>query len=204
MRFLVRPTGHKTGFFLDQRDNRARLATLVRGKKFLDAFAYTGAFGVAAVTRGKAAQVVAVDLDEDAVAQGRRNADLNNAPIEWLHEDVFRYLKGQRHAVAPFDVISLDPPKWASDRGEVDAAGAKYVDLNVYAMRALRPGGLLLTCCCSGPVSERKFLEFLHRAAAVADRRLEIFHLGGAAGDHPLDVHCPESRYLKAVFGRVL
>ncbi|MBN1442607.1 MAG: class I SAM-dependent rRNA methyltransferase [Planctomycetes bacterium] len=204
LRFLVSPGGHKTGFFLDQRDNRRRFAALVKGKKVLDAFSYTGGFAIAARTRGKAARVAAVDLDEKAVAQGRRNCRLNRAEIEWTHADAFRYLRNQRHAVEPFDAICVDPPKWALDRKSLDDAERKYLDINTYALRALRRGGVLLTCSCSGLVSEEWFLRILHRAAADAGRSLQVFLVAGAAGDHPVDIHCPESRYLKAVFARAL
>ncbi|MEM7262531.1 MAG: class I SAM-dependent methyltransferase, partial [Planctomycetota bacterium] len=204
MRFLVRPSGHKTGFFLDQRDTRERWSKLVRGKKVLDAFSYTGAFSIAARTLGKASRVVALDLDEEAVAQGKRNAELNRASIEWIHEDAFRYLRGQRHAVDPYDCISVDPPKWATSRGELDRATQKYIDCNAYAIAAVKTGGILVSSSCSGLVSEEAFVSFLYAAATQAGRRLQIFHLGGAAPDHPVDVHCRESRYLKVAFGRVL
>jgi 23S rRNA (cytosine1962-C5)-methyltransferase len=204
MRFLVDPAGHKTGFFLDQRENRQRFAALVRGRKVLDAFCYTGGFAIAASTLGKAARVVAVDLDEEAVAQGRRNAQLNRTEIEWLHADVFKYLRHQRHAVEPFDAMVIDPPKWALARDRLEEAERRYIDVNTYALRALRPGGILLTCSCSGLISEETFLRLLRHAATLAERRLQLLHIGGAAADHPVAIHCPESRYLKAVLGRVL
>ena len=203
VRFLIRPTGHKTGFFLDQRENRERLAGLVRGRKFLDAFSYTGAFALVARTRGKARRVVALDLDEKAIEQGKRNARLNRAEIEWVHSDAFPYLRNHRHAAERYDAICLDPPKWATDRARLEEAENKYLDVNTYALRALDPGGILVTCCCSGLVSEPRFLAILNRAAAVAGRTFQVFHVGGAGADHPVDIHCPESRYLKAVFGRV-
>ncbi|MCZ6793236.1 MAG: class I SAM-dependent rRNA methyltransferase [Planctomycetota bacterium] len=205
VRFLVRPAGHKTGFFLDQRDNRERLAGLVKGAKVLDAFTYTGGFAIAARTAGKARRVVAVDLDEAAIEQGRRNGELNRAEVEWTHGDVFSYLRAQQHAVEPFDVVVLDPPKWALDRGNLEQAERRYLDVNRLALRVVRRGGVLLTCSCSGLISEERFVGLVRRAARLADRRLQVFHLGGAGGDHhPVDVHCPESRYLKAIFGRAL
>lgn len=203
MRFLVDPRGHKTGFFLDQRDNRRWLAELVRGQDVLDTFAYTGGFAIAARTLGKARRVVAVDLDEDAVARGRRNASLNRAEIEWIHADAFGYLRRHRHAARPFDVICLDPPKWAARREAMDEAERRYIDLNTHALRAVRPGGLLVTSTCSGLVGEARFLRLLRQASAVAGRRIRVFRVAGAAPDHPVDLDCPESRYLTTVFARI-
>ena len=204
MRFLVRPGGgHKTGFFLDQRENRERFAALVRGKKVLDCFTYTGAFAIAARTAGKAREVVAVDLDEEAIAGARRNAALNRAEVEWIHADAFKYLRRQRNAVEPFEAIVLDPAKWALSRDRIAEARQKYLDLNLAGIRALRRGGVLLTCSCSGLISEEDFLGILRSAAVRAGRELQVFHVAGAAPDHPVSIHCPESRYLKAVFGRV-
>jgi 23S rRNA (cytosine1962-C5)-methyltransferase len=204
MRFLVSPSGHKTGFFLDQRDNRQRFASLVRERRVLDAFSYTGGFALAARTLGKAAKVVAIDLDEDAVAQAKRNAALNRAEVEWLHGDALVYLRNQRHAAQRFDAVVVDPPKWALTRARLEEAERRYLDVNTYACRALARGGILLTCSCSGLVSEGSFLRLLRHAASRAERQLQVFHIGGAAGDHPVALHVPESRYLKAVFARVL
>ena len=203
MRFLVDTAGHKTGFFLDQRENRRLFSEFVRGKKVLDAFCYTGGFSIAARTLGRASRVVGVDLDEAAIAQARRNAALNKASIEWVHADCFEYLRNQRHAAEPFDAIVVDPPKWAPSRDQLETAERRYLDINTYAMRAVRRGGLLLTCSCSGLVSEEKFLRTVRHAAERADRDLQIFRLGGASPDHPVSVHSPEGRYLKALFARV-
>jgi len=203
MRFLVDPSGHKTGFFLDQRDNRRLFASLVRAKKVLDVCCYTGAFSIAARTIGRARRVVGVDLDEQALAQARRNAELNHASIELVHQDAFEYLRNQRHAAEPFEAIVVDPPKWATSRDRLDEAERRYLDINTYACRAIAPGGLLLTCSCSGLVSEEQFLRTLRHAAELAGRELDLIHIGGAAPDHPVAVHCPESRYLKAAFARV-
>lgn len=204
LRFLVRPGGkHKTGFFLDQRENRERFASLVRGRKVLDCFCYTGAFAIAARTAGKARLVAGVDLDEEALAQARRNAALNRAEVEWIHADAFKYLRRQRDAVEPYEAIVLDPAKWAPSRERIPEAKERYRDLNMAALRALRRGGLLLTCSCSGLISEEDFLAILRAAAARAGRTAQVFHVGGAAADHPVSLHCPESRYLKAVFARV-
>jgi 23S rRNA (cytosine1962-C5)-methyltransferase len=204
MRFLVRPGGgHKTGFFVDQRDNRERFASMVRGRKVLDCFCYTGGFSIAARTAGKAREVTGVDLDEEAIEGARRNAALNRAEVRWAHADAFKFLRAQRNAVDPFDAVILDPSKWATSRDRLPEARDRYRDINLAGIRALRKGGLLLTCSCSGLVSEEEFLGILRAAAAHAGRELQVFHVGGAGGDHPVSIHCPESRYLKAVFARV-
>jgi len=204
MRFLVQPGGgHKTGFFLDQRENRARFSSLLRGRKVLDCFCYTGAFGISARTAGKARRVVGVDLDEQALEVAGRNSTLNRAEVEWIHADAFKYLRAQRHAVEPFEAIVLDPAKWAPSRDQIFQARQRYLDLNAAAMAAIQRGGLLLSCSCSGLISQEDFLSILRAAAARAGRELQVFHIGGAAPDHPVSIHCQESRYLKAVFARV-
>ena len=204
MRFLVRPgAGHKTGFFLDQRENRERFASLVRGRKVLDGFCYTGGFAIASRTLGKARRAVGVDLDEEALAGARRNAGLNRAEVEWVHADVFRYLRAQRNAVDPFDAIVLDPAKWAPSRERIPEARERYRDLNAAGLAALRKGGILLTCSCSGLISEEEFLAILRSAAVRAGKEIQVFHVGGAADDHPVSLEFPEGRYLKAVYARV-
>jgi len=204
MRFLVRPGGgHKTGFFCDQRENRERFAALVRGRKVLDAFCYTGGFGIAARTAGKARQVVGVDLDENALAVARENGALNRAEIEWIHADAFKYLRAQRDAVEPFEAVVLDPPKWAPSREQIPRARERYRDLSLAGIRALRNGGLLLACSCSGLISQEDFLSLLRSAAVHARRQLQVFAVEGAARDHPFSIHCQESRYLKAVYAWV-
>lgn len=204
VRYTVTPGGgHKTGFFLDQRDNRERFAALVRGRKVLDGCCYTGGFAIAARTLGKARKVVGVDLDEKALVGAARNAAINRAEIEWVHEDLFTFLRAQRHAADPFDAIVLDPSKWALDRDRLPDAFRRYRDLNLAGIRALRKGGILLTCSCSGLVSLEEFLGVVRGAAAQAGRELQILQIAGAGADHPVAIHCPESSYLKAVFAYV-
>ena len=196
-------TGHKTGFFLDQRENRALLAGLSAGKAVLDACCYTGAFSLHAALAG-AAQVTGVDLDEKAIAVAQRNAKLNQTRVKFLQADAFHYLRqlGQGEG-APPEVLVLDPPKLARDRREVGEALRSYVDLNRLALQAIADGGTLVTCSCSGSVSEEQFLDALRSAAAQARRGLQLFRIAGAAADHPVALHVPETRYLKAVFARV-
>lgn len=202
LRFRVSMGGHKTGFFLDQRENRRRFARLVSGRRVLDAFCYTGAFGVHAA-RGRAAEVVAVDLDEAALARARENAALNDARIETVHGNVFRFLRGLVSSREAFDAMILDPAKLAPAREDLTKALDTYLDLNILGLRALRPGGLLLTCSCSGLVTEERFLGILREAAFRTRRSIRVLEVGREAPDHVFDPAFPESRYLKAVFCHV-
>ncbi len=196
-------TGHKTGFFADQRDTRLYLSNLCHDKIVLDAFCYSGGFGLYAKKLGRARYVVAVDLDEKALAVARENAAMNRAEIDFVHADVYRYLRELREGRNEFDVVVLDPAKMTARREEVDQAVRKYADLNRLAMRRVRNGGLLLTCSCTGLVGEDAFLSAVKRAAAETDRELQILRVAGAGPDHPVSPDVPESAYLKSVLARV-
>jgi 23S rRNA (cytosine1962-C5)-methyltransferase len=196
--------GQKTGFFCDQRENRRRLAQLCRDAAVLDLCCYTGGFSLCAAKLGGAREVTGVDLDEDAVAIARENAKLNQARIDFVYADVFTYLRQMLANQRQFDVVVLDPPKLATYRTEVDDALRKYHDLNHLATQVVRPGGILLTCSCSGLVSPPAFTETVHHAAQHAGRGLQLFDQTGAAPDHPVMPNCPESAYLKALWFRVL
>jgi len=195
--------GHKTGFFCDQRDNRRRLAGLCRGAEVLDACCYTGGFGIYAKKLGQAEAVTSVDLDEDALELARRNANLNDARIQYVHADVFGYLRQMQTNGRSYDVVVLDPPKFVGNRDEYHEGSRKYVDLNTLGMSVVRPGGLLLTCSCSGLVSREDFLGMVKAAAGRMRRPLQIVDQTGAGPDHPVMANCPESAYLKAVWARV-
>lgn len=197
-------SGHKTGFFCDQRDNRHRLATLCADAEVLDVCCYTGGFSLNAKLRGNAADVTAVDLDENAIAMARKNADLNQTRINLVHADAFAYLRQMRQNGRQFDVVILDPPKFAPNRASLEEALEKYHDLNVLGMSVVRPGGVLLTCSCSGLVDEATFLDIIMRAGRRVDRSVQIFEKCGAAPDHPVSLDCPESGYLKANWLRVM
>ncbi len=189
--------GHKTGFFCDQRENRKAVADLSAGKDVLDLCCYTGGFALAAARAG-ARRVVGVDLDEHAIETAGRNAKLNRVAVEFLHQNLFDYL---RHAKEEFDLVVLDPPKMARDRGELDRARRAYFDMNRLAPRVVRPGGILVSCSCSGLVSEEEFVRLVHQAS---ERELRTFRIAGAGPDHPVSSLYPEGRYLKAVFSRVV
>ena len=201
VRYLVDPAGgHKTGFFLDQRENRDLVARLSKGRHVFDGMTYTGGFAVAAA-RGGAAGVTAMDLDEDALDAARKNAKLNGVEVDFRHGDVFDALRafqagppGERP-----DLLIVDPAKWARDRAGLKAALWKYSDLNRAAFQAVAEGGLVLTCSCSGLVSPEEFVGLLRGVAL--DLRCEVRFLGvhGAAPDHPVSSSFPEGRYLKAV-----
>jgi 23S rRNA (cytosine1962-C5)-methyltransferase len=195
---------HKTGFFLDQRDNRKALSEFCTGKKVLDLCCNTGGFAVYARALGGAEEVVGVDLDEQALALAKSNANLNQARIRFVQADLFAWLREVLPAGQRFDVVVLDPSKQTRDREEIGLALKRYLDMNKLALQAVAPGGMFLTCSCTGLVSELDFLEMLRRAAWQAGRTLQIFKIAGAGSDHPFLVHVPESRYLKVVFCKVL
>ncbi len=194
---VVAGHGHKTGFFADQRDNRMRVRQLARGRHVLDLCCNAGGFAIHAALGG-ARSVRAVDLDEEVVEIARGNARANRQEVELEHGDAFDVLRDAKPGRQ--DLIVLDPPKWASGKGEVDAALRRYRDLNRLALQKLASGGLLATFSCSGAVSETKFLATLRDAAMDAGRDARILFQGGAGPDHPVAVECPETRYLKAVF----
>ncbi len=195
--------GHKTGFFCDQRDNRRRIAPFCRDAAVLDLCCYTGGFGLCAKLLGKAKDVTSVDLDEAALAIARENVNLNQTRINLVHSDAFAYLRQMIANGRRFDTVILDPPKFAPSRDDVQDALRKYHDLNGLAMQVLRPGGVLVTCSCSGLVSAEVFVETVHRAARGLKRPLQMFEQTGAGPDHPVMLNCPESAYLKVLWLRV-
>jgi 23S rRNA (cytosine1962-C5)-methyltransferase len=204
VKFRVAPgSKHKTGFFLDQRDNRKSLATFCAGRRVLDLCCNTGGFAIYAKTLGRAGEVIGVDLDEVALALARQNAQLNGASIRFIQADLFTWLRDILPSGQRFDVVVLDPSKQTRDRETVTFALKRYLDMNRLALQAVAPGGLLLTCSCTGLVSEEMFLETLRRAAWQAGRTVQVLRVAGAGPDHPFLVHVPEGRYLKAVFCRV-
>jgi 23S rRNA (cytosine1962-C5)-methyltransferase len=196
-------TGHKTGFFCDQRDNRLQFARLCRDANVLDCCCYTGGFGLCAKVLGGAADVTSVDLDEAALAVGQDNVNLNQARVSLVHADVFIYLRQMLAIPRQFDAVVLDPPKLAMTREGLPEALRKYHDLNHLGVQAVRPGGVLLTCSCSGLVTPEVFAQVVRDAARRARRTVQIFEQTGAAADHPVLANCPDSAYLKALWLRV-
>lgn len=204
VKFRVAPGGkHKTGFFLDQRDNRRYLAGFCTGRRVLDLCCNSGGFAVYAKALGNAEEVTGVDLDESALALARQNAGLNQVRIRFVQADLFPWLRDMVATGQRFDVVVLDPAKQTRDREALDYALKRYLDMNRLALQVVAPGGLFLTCSCTGLVSEPDFLESVRRAAWQAGRSLQVLRVAGAGADHPYLLHVPEGRYLKAVFCRV-
>ncbi|MFA5265750.1 MAG: class I SAM-dependent rRNA methyltransferase, partial [Opitutaceae bacterium] len=201
--------GHKTGFFCDQRENRLEFSKMVRGARVLDLCCYTGGFALAAAHLGGAGEVTGVDLDEKAVAQARRNANLNQVPssrMRWVHADAFAYARQMQKNGEQWDAVLLDPPKFVLTREPEGSAEGhrKYEDLNQLAISLVKPGGLFVTCSCSGLVSLEDFEEHVIKAAHRLHRRLQIFDRTGPGPDHPIYSNCLESRYLKVIWARVV
>lgn len=204
VRFRADPAGaHKTGFFADQRENREWLSRQVAGKRMLDLCCNTGGFGVYAAARG-ASEVVGVDIDEDVIEIAKGNARLNDARIKFVQADIFPWLRDAANAGDTYDVVVLDPAKMTRDRDQVIPALKKYLDMNKLALGVVKPGGLFATFSCTGLVSEEQFLDMLRRAAFYANRTIQVLKVAGAGADHPFLAHVQESRYLKAVFCRVI
>jgi 23S rRNA (cytosine1962-C5)-methyltransferase len=208
--------GQKTGHFLDQRDNRVAFGRLVRrllvdgrtpaagAVRVLDAFCYTGGFGLHALAAG-AGEAVLLDSAESAVAAALDNARRNGlSGAVGLVGNAFDELRGMVRAGERFDAVVLDPPAFARNRAQLDSAYRGYKELNLRALRLLRPGGLLCTCSCSQPVSETMFEEMLRDAAADAGRRVRVLERRGAGPDHPGLLGAAETRYLKCFFLQVV
>jgi 23S rRNA (cytosine1962-C5)-methyltransferase len=206
-RFLVDVlAGQKTGFFLDQRENRDRVGALARGRDVLNTFAYTGGFSVAAALGG-AKRVTTLDLAGPAVDVARRNFVLNGldpAAHEFVVRDAFDALAELAEAPPRHDLIVLDPPSFAPSRKAVPRALKAYEKLNELALRALPAGGWLATASCSSHVRETDFLAILATAATRARREIRLAGLHGAGPDHPIRLGFPEGRYLKFVLARVV
>jgi 23S rRNA (cytosine1962-C5)-methyltransferase len=192
--------GHKTGFFCDQRDNRRDLARFCADRSVLDLCCYTGGFGLNALLRGRAREVACVDLDEKAVALARENGNANNVRLSVVHADAFGYMRQMAVNGRSYGVVVLDPPKLIPSRDEIPAGKRKYFDLNVLAMSLIEPGGLLLTCSCSGLLAAPDFQALLRAAARKAGRSVQLLALTGAAADHPVALDVPEGAYLKAAW----
>jgi 23S rRNA (cytosine1962-C5)-methyltransferase len=193
--------GQKTGAFLDQRENRVASESYSSGRA-LDCFTFAGGFALHLARR--AASVTAVDISEQALAQAKRNAELNNATnVEFIEANVFDYLREQEQAGERFDVINLDPPAFAKSRAAVDAAIRGYKEVNLRAMKMLGAGGTLITSTCSYHMSEEMFLNVIADAAADAGRSCRIIEKRMQSRDHPVLISMPETYYLKCMIVRV-
>jgi 23S rRNA (cytosine1962-C5)-methyltransferase len=207
-------TGHKTGFFCDQRDNRRMLASFSAGKNVLDLCCYTGGFSVQAAKAGQASDVTGVDLDEAPLAMAKKNADMNQTRVRFVQSDAFAFMRDMLRIGRQYDVVVLDPPKLIRSRNELEEGTKKHFDLNKLAIQLVKPGGILLTCSCAGLLDEVSFQSIVRSAAKATGfdeegkpnppRTLQFLHSSGAAPDHPVVAHCPETGYLKSLWARVL
>ena len=199
--------GQKTGFYLDQRENRRLVARLARGKRVLNAFSFTGAFAVHALAGG-AAHVTNVDTSyvalEGAEAALRLNHFDPDAQAEGIHGDVFQVLRGFREEVRQFDMVILDPPKFARSKADLDGAARGYKDINLLGMRLLAPGGVLATFSCSGLVTSDLFQKIVFGASIDAGRTAQVVARLTQASDHPLLLTFPEGEYLKGLLARMV
>lgn len=198
--------GQKTGFYLDQRENRARLACYAGGCSVLNAFAYTGGFAVYAACAG-ASQVTNVECSAGALDLARANVEANCREArddEYVVGDVFRVLRQYRAEGRRFDLIVLDPPKFASSQAQVQGACRGYKDINWLALQLLPPGGTLFTMSCSGLVSPDLFQKVVFGASADAGRQVQVLERLWQSADHPLLLSFPEGEYLKGLVCRVL
>ncbi|HSP16416.1 MAG TPA: class I SAM-dependent rRNA methyltransferase [Thermoanaerobaculia bacterium] len=197
LRFMVDAReGQKTGFFLDQRENRALTRSLASGKSVINLFAYTGAFGVHAAAGG-AKHVENVDVSASAIEHARRNHELNGSAATFTVADAFAFVRERTAAKQTADFLICDPPAFAKSRAEIDRAARGYKDINLYALRMVNPGGLLMTFSCSGHMSIDLFQKVIFSAAADAGRRVAFVRRLTAGPDHPVSLYAPEGEYLK-------
>ena len=195
--------GQKTGFYLDQRDNRQVVARYAKGRRMLDAFCYTGGFGLHAARAG-ATSVLGVDVSEPALTLARANAQLNGLDnLTFERSDVFNRLDQLVAASERFGLIVLDPPKFARAGAAVEEALRGYRRLQSQSMKLLEPDGILVVCCCTGLITRENLHELLAQLAAETRRSIQILETRGPSPDHPVAATCPETNYLKAVICRV-
>lgn len=196
--------GQKTGFYLDQRENRRAAALLARDRRVLDLFCYSGGFAVTCAITGSARNVLAVDGSAKATALARANADFNGAANVTVETaDAFGRIDSLAAAGEKFGMVILDPPKFARSRGAIEEALRAYHRINRVAVDLLEPGGILVSCSCSGSVSRDDFLEMLSAVAQRSGRQIAMLECRGAAPDHPVSASCLEGEYLKCVIARV-
>lgn len=197
--------GQKTGFYLDQAENRQAAAGYLKDRRVLDLFCYTGAFSLIAARTGSAKEVIGIDGSERAITLARANAELNGiANVRFEQRDGFEALDGFRSGGDKFDAVILDPPKFARGRRQVDEALRAYHRINRVAVDLLEPAGILVTCSCSGGVSREDFMLMLSGVAQKSGRDIQILEHRGASADHPTSVTCLETDYLKCFICRVL
>jgi len=196
--------GQKTGYYLDQRDNRTAVAEFAKGKRVLDAFSYSGGFGVYAARAG-AVEVECIDASEPALKLAERNAELNGLSVMKFHKsDVFTRLEELAIEGRKFDIIVLDPPKFARDRAAIPEAIKGYRRLHALAVKLLDANGIMVSCCCSGLITMDMLEDVIGQVAVVAKRDIQVFERRGPSADHPVAVSCREGSYLKCILSRVV
>ncbi|PML77298.1 class I SAM-dependent methyltransferase [Enterovibrio norvegicus] len=191
--------GHKTGFYLDQRDSREAAVKYVNGKRVLNCFCYTGGFGLYSL-KGNAAEVINVDVSQPALDIAKTNAEMNGFDVskaKFVNADVFKLLREYREQGEKFDVVIMDPPKFAESKSQLTGACRGYKDINMLAMQILNPGGTLLTYSCSGLMDNGLFQKIIADAALDAHRSVQFVERFEQAADHPIDSAYPEGFYLK-------
>jgi len=207
VQFLVDPwQGQKTGFFIDQRDKREALRKYARDKRVLNCFSYTGGFSVYAALTSNKTSVTSVDISAPAIDAARQHFILNGLDPnahQFLIADVFDYLEQAHRDEEQFDVVVLDPPAFAKTQSARTQALKAYRRLNMLAMQVLRPGGILLSCSCSGVVGMDDLLGVLSQVAQRLHRSVQLLETYTHGVDHPINLAMPETSYLKAVFCRV-
>ncbi|MEX2121498.1 MAG: class I SAM-dependent rRNA methyltransferase [Pirellulales bacterium] len=197
--------GQKTGFYLDQRDNRKAAAGYVQGRRLLDLFCYSGGFALCGKLLGGAAEVWGIDTSAKAIALAKANAELNGASqVRFDVGDVFQSLESLLSENQRFGAVVLDPPKFARNRQAVEQALRAYHQLNRMAVELLEPDGILVTCSCSGHVSREDFLHLLAGVSQRTGRQIQVLEQRGAAADHPVSATCLETEYLKCFICRVV
>jgi 23S rRNA (cytosine1962-C5)-methyltransferase len=198
-------TGQKTGFYLDQRENRRAAASLLAGRRVLDLFCFTGSFSLAAARLGHAREVLGLDSSAKAIAMARENAALNAiANVHFYEQDCFAALDELQQRGERFDAVILDPPKFTRSKQSQHAALQAYHRINRVAVELLHPDGILVTCSCSGNIAREDFLAMLSGVSYKSRRAIQVLEQRGAAPDHPVSPTCPESEYLKCMICRVL
>jgi 23S rRNA (cytosine1962-C5)-methyltransferase len=204
VRFFVNiALGQKTGFYLDQSANRSRVADLASGRRVLDACCYTGGFGLEAARAG-ALSVLGIDKSEAALQLAQESANVNNLrQVQFRRGDAFHELDSLAAEGTKFDLVVLDPPKFARRQSAVEEALRGHHRLHTAALDVLAPDGLLVTCCCSGLITADMLKASLARVAAVKRREVHLLEVRGAAADHPVSVACLESEYLKCLIAHV-
>ena len=204
LRFIVDAReGQKTGFFLDQRDNRALARSMAAGRSVINLFSYTGAFGVYAAAGG-AASVENVDVSASAIEVARRNHELNGTSATFTVTDAFHFVRERSSSNQLVDFLICDPPAFARNRGDIDRAARGYKDVNLFALRMIKPGGTLMTFSCSGHMSLDLFQKVIFAAALDAGRRVSFVRRLTAGEDHPTSIYAPEGEYLKGFLLEVL